>query len=189
MIDFVAFNLYLHLTDHMRRFILYITLFFAASFAYSQDKKVVLDAKLTAVQGFKKIDVATVGLYDGNTKIDSTVTQSGRCFFTLKENKTYKIEFSKTGYVSKHLIIETSDLPEKGKNRYKVKVEVTLFKIRPGLDVDFLKQMPMGIAKYESIYKKIKWDEEYTRSVEEKVIHETLEYHKKYGKKETKENN
>ena len=163
----------------MKCFLLYIILFSFVSLNHAQGKKVILDAKLSAVQGLKKIAVATVRLYDGDKIIDSTVTQSGRCYFTLAENHIYKIEFSKTGYVSKHLILETTGLPEKGKRRYKVKVEVTLFKNRPGLNMDFLQKKPMGIAKYESIYKKIKWDEEYTRSVEEQVIHETLEYHKK----------
>jgi hypothetical protein len=163
----------------MKHFLLYIVLFSSVSAIHAQGKKVMLDAKLTSVQGFKKIAVATVRLYDGDKKIDSTVTQSGRCFFTLMENRIYKIEFSKTGYVSKHLVIETTGLPGNGKKRYKVKVEVTLFKKRPDLNMDFLQEKPMGIAKYESIYKKIKWDEEYTRSVEEQVIHETLEYHKK----------
>ena len=145
----------------------------------AQDRVITLDAKLTAVENSKKIPVATVSLFDGNKKIDSTVTQNGRCFFKLKENRSYKIVFSKTGYVSKHLILETTNIPDKAKKKMTVKVEMTLFIARPGLDVAFLKKKPIGIAKWDEIYKKIKWDEDYTRAIEEMVIHATLEYHKK----------
>lgn len=145
----------------------------------SQNRVITLDAKLTAVEASKKIPVATVSLFEGGKKIDSTVTQNGRCFFKLKENSSYKIVFSKTGYVSKHLILETTGIPEKAKKKMTVKVEMTLFTEKEGLDVNFLKTKPIGIARYEEIYKKIKWDEDYTRAIEEMVIHATLEYHKK----------
>lgn len=162
----------------MKSLIIYTILIVSFLSSGAQEKTIKLDAKISAVQSAKKINVATVTLFDNNVKIDSTVTQNGRCFFVLKENHRYKIEFNKTGYVSKYLVIETTDLPTKGKKKFKVKVEVVLFASRKGLKMDFLKQKPIGIAKYESIYKKIKWDEEYTRSIEELIIHETLKYHK-----------
>jgi hypothetical protein len=144
-----------------------------------QERKIRFDAKLTAVEASKKIPVATVSLFVGNKKVDSTVTQNGRCVFNLKENIVYKIEFSKSGYVSKFLLLETTDIPDKAKKNMTVKVEMTLFTMKPGLEVDFLKTKPIGIAKYEDVYKKIKWDPEYTRAIEEMIIHATLEYHDK----------
>ncbi|MBT6514653.1 MAG: hypothetical protein P8M05_01000 [Flavobacteriales bacterium] len=162
----------------MKSLIIYALLILASLVSGAQERIIKLDAKISAVQSAKKINIATVTLFDNDVRVDSIVTQNGKCIFILKENHRYKIEFSKAGYVSKYLVIETTDLPEKGKKKFKVKVEVVLFASRQGLKMDFLKLNPIGIAKYESIYKKIKWDEEYTRSIEELIIHETLHYHK-----------
>ncbi|MBL4706103.1 MAG: hypothetical protein JKY54_16370 [Flavobacteriales bacterium] len=163
----------------MKGRLLAILFVFACLAGSSQDRTIKLDAKLTAVEASKKIPVATVSLYDGGIKIDSTVTQNGRCFFDLKENHSYKIVFSKTGYVSKFLLLETTNIPAKAKKKLTVKVEMTLFTEKKGLKVDFLKTKPIGVARYEEIYKKIKWDEDYTRAIDELIIHATLDYHKK----------
>ncbi len=162
----------------MKGLLLILTLVLAST-TFAQTHQIILDAKLTAVKNSKKIPVATVTLYENGEKIDSTVTQNGRCFFTLKENNSYKIEFTKTGYVGKHLIVETTNIPDNAKKKMKVKVEITLFEEKPGLEVDFLATKPIGIAQYDEIYKKIKWDEDYTHAIEEMIIHATLEYHKK----------
>jgi len=161
------------------RGLLIILILFLCLPVFGQDRKITFDAKLTAVEASKKIPVATVSLFIGKKKIDSTVTQNGRCLFDLKENVVYKIVFSKTGYVSKFLLLETTNIPKKAKKKMTVKVEMTLFTEKPGLDVDFLKTKPIGVAQYEDIHKKIKWDPEYTRSIEEMIIHATLEYHDK----------
>ncbi|MDA8714491.1 hypothetical protein OAW23_00810 [Flavobacteriales bacterium] len=170
----------------MKSVFIYTLLTLASLYSGAQERSIKLDAKISAVQTAKKIDVATVTLFDNNVQVDSIVTQNGKCIFVLKENHRYKIEFSKTGYVSKYLVIETTDLPKKGKKKFKIKVEVVLFASRKGLKMDFLKLNPIGIAKYDSIYKKIKWDEEYTRSIEELIIHETLHYHKEKSEEKLK---
>ena len=106
----------------MKSLIIYALLILASLVSGAQERIIKLDAKISAVQSAKKINIATVTLFDNDVRVDSIVTQNGKCIFILKENHRYKIEFSKAGYVSKYLVIETTDLPEKGKKKFKVKV-------------------------------------------------------------------
>lgn len=163
----------------MKNAFLILVLLVVSIIGFGQKFDVVLDIKISPAELGKKINVASVYIYEDGVKIDSTVTQYGRCVFTLHEGHTYKALFQKTGYVGKHLLLETKDIPDHAKKRQVVKVEIVLFKERNGLDVEFLKEKPMGIARYESIYKKMKWDEDYTRIIEERIINATLDYSKK----------
>lgn len=147
--------------------------------SFAQKFDIILDVKLSASAIGKKINVATVSVFKDGVKSDSTVTQNGRCKFTFNEGSVYKIVFEKTGHTAKHLLLETRDIPPSAKKRQVVKIEVALFAERKGLHVEFLEDKPMGIARYESIYKKIKWDDDYTRIMEEKIIEATIDYAKR----------
>lgn len=140
---------------------------------------ITLDAKVSSSELGKKINVSTVSLFKNGKKIDSTVTQYGKCKFTLHEGSVYKVLVEKTGYASKFLLLETSDIPPSAKPKQTVKIEVALFKIKPGLFVDFLDNQAMGIARYNSAYRKMKWDDDYTRIMEEKIIEATIDYAKR----------
>lgn len=146
------------------------------NFGQGKAPMVKFDAKITSVveQG-TKLDVVRVFVsVDGLLK-DSSITQNGRMFYDLDTGKIYKIEFSKSGYVSKHLIVSTKEAPENIKLSSKLKVEVSLFKYKPGLKVDFLKSKPVGVARYDDESGKLDWDKDYTRSIIEQIISATLE--------------
>lgn len=134
------------------------------------------DAKITSVENQgSRLDVVKVYVSEGGKLIDSTITQNGRMFYQLDTGKVYKIEFTKSGYVAKHLIVSTAEAPEDVKHKSSLKVEVSLFKIKQGLDVSFLKTKPMGVARYNYMTGKLEWDKDYTRSIVEKIITATLE--------------
>lgn len=153
-------------------------LILAATNCWGQDDSphVKFDAKVTSVedQGAKlnvvKIQVSAEGII-----IDSLITQNGRLFYQLDTGKVYKIEFSKSGYISKHLVVSTKDAPEDVKKNTKLKVEVSLFKAKKGLQVGFLKTKPMGVARYNYTNGKLEWDKDYTRGIVEQIITATLD--------------
>lgn len=152
------------------------------SWGQNDPPQIKFDAKITSVekQG-SKLNVVKVFISEGGTLFDSTVTQHGRMFYQLDTGKIYKIEFTKSGYVSKHLVISTIDAPEKIKKNSKLKVEVSLFKAEEGLNVDFLKTKPIGVARYDYMKGKLQWDRDYTRSIIEQIITATLEnYNQKH---------
>jgi len=150
----------------------------ASSFCFGQTKKTIkLDAKLTKIESFgAKLKIATFIAYKGSEPIDTIVTQNGRLFFTMELGYVYRLEFRKSGYVSKHLIIDTRALPADFNRKSKIKIDVGLFKEHKGFDVSFLDKEPMGMASYNEIEKKITWNDAYTRYIVEKIINATLDY-------------
>lgn len=114
-----------------------------------------------------------------NELADSTVSINGKFKYDFETENVYKIEFTKSGYVSKHLVISTKNPSYKTKNNSSLKVEVSLFKYKDGLEVSFLKTKPIGIAQFEEHSGKLKWNVDYTRMMVEKIIQATLELYKK----------
>lgn len=165
-------------TNKMRNLFIFI-LFFVSINAVAQDSpiRIIFDAKITQVESLgDRLDIARVKLFNDNNPIDSVITQKGRCFFDLDTGHVYKIEFSKTGYVSKFLVIDTHGIPKGFKKKSKVKVDVGLFTAKKMLDVGFLKEKPIGIASYDFVMDKIEWNRDYTKLVVEELIKATLDY-------------
>jgi hypothetical protein len=164
------------------KFTLIIFLFCFSTFIYCQssEKKITIafDAKITSVVG-AKINIVKVLVVRDNILIDSLITQNGRCLINLDTGYSYKIYFTKTGYVSKHLLVVTKDLPETYPSKSKIKVDVSLFKSKPNLDLSFLNNKPIGVATYNFVSKKIQWDAEYTRLMIDKIIQATVEHYDK----------
>lgn len=137
--------------------------------------KIVFDVKLSAVEEMgRKLNVASVYLYQNGNLIDSTVTQTGKCLFNLDTGYVYKIEFSKHDYVSKYLVVETTGVPADIKRNTRIKVDVGLFKNRKELDMLFLRDKPIGIASYSYTEKKIAWNYAYTDKIIEEIVEATI---------------
>lgn len=140
------------------------------------DITITFDAKITEVESMGgKLDVATIYITKDNILIDSVVTQNGRFKYDLSTHHIYKIEFTKKGYISKHLVVKTTNPPSSVKNKSSLKVEVSLFKYKTGLKVDYLNTKPIGVAEFDIYKGKLAWDKEYTRIMIEKIIQSTLE--------------
>lgn len=153
--------------------------FVSGFYGQSSSMNIVLDAKISSVEEMgKKLNVASVYLYENGKLKDSVVTQNGRCFFQLDTGFVYKIEFTKHNYVSKYLVIETTGLPENYKKKSKIKIDVGLFQVRKNLNMEFLKVKPIGIASYEPVEKKIAWNHAYTAKIVEEIVDATLVFTK-----------
>ena len=150
--------------------------------------KIVFDVKLSAVEEMgKKLNIGSVYLYQNGKLLDSTVTQTGRCLFKLDTGYVYKIEFSKHDYVSKYLVVETTEVPKDYKRKSRIKVDIGLFKNRKDLDMKFLSNKPIGIASYNYTEKKIAWNHGYTDKVVEEIVDATLifTHDKEKGKRDS----
>ena len=144
------------------------------------DITITFDAKITEVESMGgKLNVTTIYITKDNVLTDSIITQNGRFKYDLTPNHIYKIEFSKKGYVSKHLVVKTTNPPSNVKKKSSLKVEVSLFKFKTGLNVDYLKSKPIGVAEFDIYKRKLAWDKEYTRIMIEKIIQSTLEFYDK----------
>lgn len=146
-----------------------------------EDEKIVkFDAKLSEVETMGgKLKVVKVFISEDDVITDSVVTQNGRFKYILRGEHVFKIEFSKSGYVSKHLVISTMNPASKTKSKGSIKVDVSLFKYQKDLEVDFLKEKPIGVARFNEYSGKLKWDVDYTRMMVEKIIQATLDLYNK----------
>jgi hypothetical protein len=142
-----------------------------------------VDAKITdVVQVGQRIDVVKVHIVKDNKPIDSLVTQRGHCRIRLDTGHVYKIYFSKSGYVGKHFVVNTKEVPPSYTKKSTIKIEVSMFKSNPEMDFSFLAQKPIGIAAYNFVSKRIQWDAEYTRIMIQQIIDVTVDNYKKKGK-------
>ena len=139
--------------------------------------KTKLKISLRPVENFRHyLDKCDVIFYENNIKYDSIRLKGHVLKHNLSERSLYKIEFKKDGYVAKHIIVNTINIPSKEKYKKALKADVSLFKESSGQNVNFLKKEPISIAYYNEIKGELIWDFEYNRSIVEKIIHaQTIE--------------
>jgi hypothetical protein len=138
------------------------------------------DAKITEVETMGgKLNLVKVYITIDNQLTDSVLAQNGRMKYTLTGEHVYKIEFTKPGYISKHLVVSTKEPTNKTKSKGSLKVDVSLFKYQKDLEVNFLIEKPIGVAKFDEHSGKLKWNVDYTRMMVEKIIQATLDLYNK----------
>ncbi|MEM9025206.1 MAG: hypothetical protein AAGB22_15770, partial [Bacteroidota bacterium] len=113
----------------------------------------------------------TVTLYQDDVSVDKASTdKNGRFKFELDYNHIYVLEFSRNGYVTKRLHINTNDVPEENAkfgHEFGGFV-VSLFKEMEGLDVSILEQ-PIGKVFYDPGTEQFEYDRKYTKSIQAEV--------------------
>ncbi len=153
-----------------------LTLFVLTVSAQKRSKvkiKVIIEMK--SVEDFRKPLKNTLNyIYLDGIIIDSVFCLKNSMTYLLSPGHIYKIEFTKAEHVSKHVIINTIEVPNKKRKYIKLKADINLFKIKPNKNIDFLKSEPVSIAYYNHLKKTLVWDYDYNRSVVEKIIHACL---------------
>ena len=123
---------------------------------------------------------------NGSLTQEVIIDESGRYKFKLEPDADYELKFSKVGYVSKILSINTENVPPKDlitkHEIFVFKVNVDLFKIVPNLDVSIL-DGPVGKIYYDKSKKDFDYDEKYSNSIRKEI--ETLLF--ELAKKEKEE--
>lgn len=118
-----------------------------------------------------KLKECSVLIFENSKIIDSVFVKSSVFKYELKHRSSYKIVFTKKGFVSKHIIINTINYPEKRIKKFKLRADIGLFHFNGNDNIKFLEKEPVSIAYYNEIKKEIMWDFEYNRSIVEKIIH------------------
>jgi len=118
-----------------------------------------------------KLKECSVLIFENSKKIDSLFVKGHVFKYELKNRSSYKIVFTKKGFVSKHIIVNTINYPEKKTKKFKLKADIGLFHFNGNNNIKFLEKEPVSIAYYNEIKKEIMWDFEYNRNIVEKIIH------------------
>jgi hypothetical protein len=150
-------------------FLLLLLVFFAKA-GFSQTWS--LQVTPTVTDGKKRMDGAVVVLLKNGKEANRVVTdKSGKADFKLEPDNDFLIKFTKPGYVSKSIRMDTRNVPADDimENMiFRTGPEVELFQEVEGLDVSILDQ-PIGILVYDNSMKDFSYDMEYTKSIQVKV--------------------
>ncbi|HEY0977906.1 MAG TPA: hypothetical protein VGE21_10600 [Flavobacteriales bacterium] len=125
----------------------------------------------------KKLDGITVTVFKNGTKLAETITNaSGKYEFNLDYGSDFKIVYSKSGMVSKNILIDTKNIPEEDRaGGHGMNVEMTLFNELPGMDFSILQQ-PIGKAKFDPANNDVTWDLQYTEQIRSEIARLMKEY-------------
>ena len=111
---------------------------------------------------------ANVLLLKNNIPVNEVTTDEiGGFSFTLKTDNQYMIVFSKSGYVSKKILVNTENVPT-NTSILRSGIDVELFREIDGVDFSILNQ-PIGEFFYSPNKKNLDYDKEYTNSIREKL--------------------
>ncbi|MCL4815591.1 MAG: hypothetical protein KJZ56_03045, partial [Flavobacteriales bacterium] len=119
----------------------------------------------------KKLDGVTITVEQDKLPFATFVTtSSGKFKFQTPLGSDYMIIFSKPGFVSKKVLVQTASIPEEDhKSVNNMFIEMTLFEDQKGMDFSLLENNPIGKAKYQKSTGKLDWDLAYTNSIKAKL--------------------
>lgn len=130
----------------MKRYLVLI-LSFLISFVYSYGQNISYFGKISDTENSGALSGVTVSaISDGTTVTSSTTSSDGKYSLQFVPGKNYTIEYSKPGYVTKIIKIETKDVnPEDMPPGGKIfpPIDMDLFKKIEGVDFSFLNTEPV----------------------------------------------
>ena len=136
----------------MKVVILFILLIFSAIPSFMA-QELVFDGRLTDVDSKKRIGDVTVTVFEGGKQIFQTTSASnGKYLVNIPLNKTLKVQFTKSGYVTKTMSINSGgineeDIPIGG--QLFPPIDIDLFTNRPNVDFGFLNSEPVVEWSYD----------------------------------------
>ncbi len=111
---------------------------------------------------------------DGKSFLSFKTDQNGKFNFNLDLDFKYEIYFSKKGYVTKWVIIDTKGIPEEDKEGgFKMKIDMSLFKKRKNFDASILKK-PIGLMHYFSEKNALDWVYSHTENIQAQIKNASL---------------
>ncbi|MBI3501229.1 MAG: hypothetical protein HY063_05485 [Bacteroidetes bacterium] len=153
-------------------FILLFLFSFSKVFSQAQDsaQKFSLDLKGQIKFGKQNLDSTTVYVYDDTTSTIVTQITSdvkGWVAFAIPLKRFFVVKFTKPGYVTKIITIDTH-VPKTSKGNYFFGFSIDLFEEIPELDVSVLKH-PIAKIFFNTFTKKFDYDYNYTAKINERV--------------------
>lgn len=136
---------------------------------FSQVKSIKINVNLEKIETTSKVDIGTVRLVRNEKEELQTTLQKGTFKHKLDTGCIYKLYFSKVNHATKFLLIDTRMIPNRSKKRQKLRVTMTYFINPEHNDLSFLNETPVGVARYDEQYNKLRWDYEYAFLINEKI--------------------
>ncbi|MCZ2248221.1 MAG: carboxypeptidase regulatory-like domain-containing protein, partial [Bacteroidia bacterium] len=132
-----------------------------------------LSGKVVDDANGKDLEGVLITLFQDKTEINKLTTVSNGAFsFRIPADNEYTLVFSKNGYTSKILSINTMNVPKEISDKTSVfnyrGAKVYLFEVIPDLDVSILEQ-PIGKIYFDPSSKNFDYDKQYTKSIKTKV--------------------
>lgn len=150
--------------------LLFLLLVVTTAFGQNKDKPVYVDG--TVKESGSKLSGVNVLLFRDGKKVDEFSTSTnGKFQFELAYEHDYVLEFTKEGYVSKKISVNTKGIPEEEKS-FGFEFggwEVSLFQYIEGFNTDILKR-PIGKIAYSAELGALDYDVEYTNSIKEELM-------------------
>lgn len=110
------------------------------------------------------LDSAVVTVYINNSVYTQVLTtRRGKCTFKLPLDRTYIVELSKPGYVSKKFEVNTKT-PSNKKDAYDFDFDMNIFEHIEGLDTKVLEK-PIAIVYYNITNNQFEYDAGYTNRI------------------------
>ena len=143
------------------------------SLFYGQDDPILIfEGRVTDVSGIKIEGAKITVKQDGSVFKSETTASNGK----YKEIKCdfghiYELTFSKSGYVSKSLLLDTKKgyYPEEVELKSYIESSVQLFKEQPEVDYSIVTDRPVGKARINPTDSKLDWDFNYVNQRKKEI--------------------
>ena len=127
------------------------------------------------------VDITVYALEEDNWKLvqEYKTDKRGKYEIELFFDVIYKISYSKSGFVSKYVTIDCSNIPSIDQvSGFEMKTIMTIFKKISDIDFSLLDE-PLGKAQYNSQYNEMAWDIDYTNDMKRKLDDILIRYYEK----------
>ena len=155
-----------------KHFVLVFIFFQSVVFFTQENTNVKVVIKLRPIENYRgKLKNCTSSVFENNVMVSKRINKGYKFKFKLNSKTIYKIVFENKPYVSKHIIVNCTGIPIKGRSKFKLKADISLFRYKKEYDTSFLAEEPISVGYYNEVKKEMIWDFEYNRSMVEKIIH------------------
>ena len=111
-----------------KHFVLIFIFFQGVLFFAQENTNVKVIIKLRPIENFRgKLKNCTSSVFENNVLVSKKIIQGQKFKFKLDSKSIYKIVFEKKPYVSKHIIVNCTGIPPRGKSKFKLKADISLF--------------------------------------------------------------
>ena len=156
----------------LKHFVLVFIFFQSVVFFTQENTNVKVVIKLRPIENYRgKLKNCTSSVFENNVLVSKRINKGYKFKFKLNSKTIYKIVFENKPYVSKHIIVNCTGIPTKGRSKFKLKADVSLFRYKKEYDTSFLNEEPISVGYYNEVKEEMIWDFEYNRSMVEKIIH------------------
>ena len=156
----------------LKHFVLVFIFFQSVVILTQENTNVKVIIKLRPIENFRgKLKNCTSSVFENNTLVSNKIIHGYKFKFKLDSKSIYKIVFDNKSYVSKHIMVNCTGIPSRGKSKFKLRADISLFRYKKEYDTSFLEEEPISIGYYNEVKEEMIWDFEYNRSMVEKIIH------------------